>query len=307
MDANEIKPIITACITNGVVALSKFVGFLLSGSSSMLAESIHSLADVGNQILLWIGVKSSKRKPDKAHPFGYGQDTYYWNTISATIIFFLGCFFTVSRSINEMVSHETHHIDISIVAFSILAVSILMEGTSFTVAMQEFMCQAKKDSGGSIIKHLKNTKSPSTLAILLEDSTDILGLLLALIGMGLSTYTGMQIFDSIAAMLIGILMGGIAIYLAKINRAFLLNKSEPETIELIKQAWQKRPYIKQIERMESIIISPSESILMSRVCLDDKYQVSDDYYTRQSVTAEMKDIANYVSPMFDKHIFIEIC
>ncbi len=256
------KAVVTAVAANGAVTAAKFVGFAFSGSSALLAEAVHSLADTANQALLWFGLKRSRRQADEDHHFGYGQERYFWNLVSAITIFFIGCVYTVMHAIGQLESG--HQPELSVLAFGIISFAFVVEGYSFVVALAEFNRQRRAE-GMAFFEYFAETRDPSTLAVLIEDSVAILGLALALLGMGLSAATGQAVFDAVAALLIGLLMGGLAMFLAATNRKFLLNHSDERVNDVARDVWRADPSVQDVLRVNSIVLSPEDTLLMGEV------------------------------------------
>lgn len=262
MSHGSLKAVITAVVGNGIVTVAKFTGFAFSGSSALLAEAVHSLADTLNQSLLWLGIVRSTRAADASHQLGYGQERYFWNLVSAVTIFFVGCAYTINHAVGQL--QHGHTPEISVLAFGILGLAFVIEGYSFFVAMREFRKQCK-EAGKSFWRYFAETRDPTTLAVLIEDSAAILGLLLAAIGMALSAYTGSAIFDGIAAILIGILMGGLAFFLATSNRKYLLNRSDETLNTFAENAWRNMPTVQDVHHVRSVVLSPEKSLLVAEV------------------------------------------
>jgi len=262
MSHGSLKAVVTAVIGNSIVTCAKFVGFFFSGSSALLAEAVHSLADTMNQALLWLGIVRSARQADSEHQLGYGQERYFWNLVSAVTIFFVGCAYTISHAVEQL--KHGHTPEISLLAFGIIAMAFIIEGYSFYVAMVEFRRQAK-EVGSTFWQYFAETRDPTTLAVLVEDSAAMLGLTLALIGMLLSAYTGSAVFDGVAAILIGVLMGCLAFYLASSNRKFLLNHSDDGLNRSAKAAWTAMPTVQDVHHVRSVVLSPDKSLLVAEV------------------------------------------
>ena len=256
------KAVITAIVANGSVTIAKFVGFAFSGSSALLAEAIHSLADTANQGLLYLGLKRSKRVADGKYHFGYGQERYFWNLVSAITIFFLGCIYTMMHAIDQLESG--HAPEMSWLAFGILGFAFVVEGYSFYVAFVEFTRQRKAENMG-FMQYVKETRDPTTLAILIEDTVAVLGLTFALVGMGLAAYTGSAIFDVAAAIGIALLMGLLAMFLAATNKKYLLNVSDEEINQVALKAWSADERVQNVRHIRSIVLSPEASILMAEL------------------------------------------
>jgi len=312
MSHGSTKAVVTAIIGNSIVTIAKFIGFSLSGSSALLAEAVHSLADTANQCLLYLGLKRSQRVADDAHHFGYGQERYFWNLVSAITIFFLGCVYTVMHA-TEQIRH--HHMpEISWIPFLIIAIAFVVEGYSFLVALKEFLRQCEQE-GKSFRQYIVETRDPTTLAVLIEDSVAMLGLVFALIGIGLSMWTESAIFDGIAAICIGVLMGGLAYFLAATNRKYLLNHSDDEVNELATKLWQSDDQVQTVQRVNSIVLGPAETLLMAEVELREEAifaDMSEEEIARairfmhklNTIRRSLEEDVMNIAPA-TKHIFIE--
>jgi zinc transporter 9 len=272
MSHGSTKAVLTAVVANGTVTIAKFIGFTFSGSSALLAEAVHSLADTANQALLYLGLRRSEKVADEHHHFGYGQERYFWNLVSAVTIFFVGCVYTVMHAIDS-IRHD-HQPELSILAFSIIGFAFLVEGYSFLVALAEFNRQ-RKEKDCSFFAYFRESNDPTTVAVLIEDSVAIMGLLLAATGMGISAYTGSSIFDGIAALAIGILMGLLAFFLASLNKKFLINVADPKMDMLVTEIWERDDRIQRLQRVNSIVISPDESVLMAELELREEELFAD--------------------------------
>ena len=272
MSHGSRKTVLTAIAANASVTAAKFFGFSVSGSSALLAEAVHSLADTANQALLYLGLRRSVRKADTRHHFGYGQEQYFWNLVSALTIFFLGCVYTVMHSVEQL--QHGHVPDFSWLPFLIIGFAFIVEGYSFVVALTEFKRQCK-EAGKDFKTYLVETRDPTTLAVLIEDSVAIIGLAVAGIGMGLAAWTGSAIFDGIAAIFIGLMMGGLAFYLAAMNRKYLLNHSNREVDEVAQKVWQADEQVQHVARVNSIVLSPEATLLMAEIELREESIFSD--------------------------------
>ncbi|MGV9297003.1 MULTISPECIES: cation diffusion facilitator family transporter [Amycolatopsis] len=218
------KAIIAALAANAGIAVAKFVGFLVTGSSSMLAEAVHSLADTSNQGLLLLGQKTSKRRATKEHPFGYGRDRYFYSFIVALMLFTLGAAFALYEGIHKII--EPQPLDTPVVAVVILVVAICLEGYSFLTAMGE----SRKIKGNvSWWRFIRQAKEPELPVVLLEDSGALLGLVFALLGVGLSVLTGNPVFDGIGTVFIGALLGVIAVILIIEMKSLLIGEGATDT------------------------------------------------------------------------------
>lgn len=211
---------------NSLVMVAKFVGFGLTGSGAMLSEGIHSLADVGNQVLLAVGMRNSQREPDAEHPFGYGRDAFVWALMSAVGIFFLGCGVSVTHGVNSLLEEHTT-IHASDLALGILAFSFLVEGACLAVAIKSLWDEAKQ-RGVGLIENIRTTEDPFGVAVLLEDSAAVLGVVLAFSAIWLAQATHDPRWDAYGTLAVGVLLGLVALFLVARNRRMLLGRAIPE-------------------------------------------------------------------------------
>src|SRR3954453_19140927 len=213
------KAIVAALLANAGIAVAKFAGFLVTGSSSMLAESVHSLADTSNQGLLLLGQKTSQREADKQHPFGYGRDRYFYSFVVALMLFTLGAVFALYEGIHKVESPSP--LESPIVAVIILVLAIALEGYSFMTAIGE----SRAIKGNSTWwQFIRQSRTPELPVVLLEDSGALLGLVFALLGVGMSLITGDPVWDGIGTIMIGVLLGIIAVILIVEMKSLLIGE-----------------------------------------------------------------------------------
>ena len=235
--------VLTAILVNALVTITKAVGWLISLSPSMLAEAIHSLADTINQSLVYMGIRISKKGPTREFPMGYGQARYLWNLISATGIFFIGFGITTYHGVSSLFGD--HHSQGSfLLVISILGFAFIAEGYALLVAYIDVYSQ-KGDL--SLFQWIKEGDDPTTVGILIEDSIAVLGVILATVGIVLTYLYHNPIFDSIASIIIGFLLGVMAI-----TRRAISVSSENE----IKNFLLSLPEINSISSLKTEIISP---------------------------------------------------
>ncbi|WP_110710388.1 cation diffusion facilitator family transporter [Salinicola sp. CR57] len=228
----ESKPVIYAAMGgNLLIAVTKFVAASITGSSAMLSEGIHSVVDTGNQILLLLGMKRAKRPPSPQFPFGHGKEIYFWSFVVALLIFAIGS----GVSLYEGVIHILHPepIESPLVNYIVLGLGILFEGASWAFALNEFR---KTKGKWGYVEAVQRGKDPSMFVVIFEDSAALLGLMVALAGVALSQWTGILLFDGIASIIIGLLLGGTAIWLAMETKSLLIGESANQhVVESIRQ------------------------------------------------------------------------
>jgi cation diffusion facilitator family transporter len=211
--------IIAALLANAGIAVAKFIGFLLTGSSSILAEAVHSVADTANQGLLLLGRHRARRQATKKHPFGYSRDRYFYSFVVALLLFSLGSVFALYEGAHKIRSHDP--ISSPLVAIGILVVAIVLEGFSFRTAVRE---SRPLKGANSWWQFIRQSKSPELPVVLLEDTGALVGLLLAFLGIGLSVLTGDPLWDALGTLGIGVLLGIIAIILIVETKSLLIGE-----------------------------------------------------------------------------------
>lgn len=216
--ASGSKAVYAALGANSVVTVAKMGGFFATGSPAMLSESIHSAADVMNQSLLVLGMKTSAGRPTPDFPYGLAKDRFIWAMISAVGVFFLGCGVTVYHGVSSLL-HPHESAGSPVIALGVLLFALVVEGWSFLVAVREVQAQA---AGRPLRQFLGEMDDPLAAAVLLEDGAAVTGVILAMIGIGVSHLTGSPVFDSLASILIGLMLGVVAILLVRRNRELLL-------------------------------------------------------------------------------------
>lgn len=218
-------PVVLALIGNAIITLLKFAGFFASGSGAMFAEAVHSFADTLNQSLLLVGLKSSQRRADEEYSYGYGKERFFWALISACGIFFLGAGITIYHGIDTALHGEA--VRISPVIFGILLISLLLEGLTFLAALRELKVRYKKQKMKEILRH----GDPATIAVLYEDGVAVLGVLIALLSIALTSLTGRHLWDALGSVSIGLLLAWVAVALIRKNRRYLVGVTIPDQVE----------------------------------------------------------------------------
>lgn len=258
-----IKAIIAALVANIGIAISKFVAFALTGSSSMLSEAIHSVADSGNQILLLVGNKRSKKQADESHPFGYGRRRYVYGFIVAIVLFLIGGLFSLYEGLHKWQQPEP--LNDWWIAVVVLVIAIGLESYSFRTALRE----ANKSRGKrSLFGFVKAARQPELPVILLEDAGALIGLVLALLGVSASVITGDGRFDALGAMGIGTLLLVIAIFLAIEMTAMLVGESAlPEEVAAIRKALESSSGVKRVIHLRTLHVGPDELLVAAKIAI----------------------------------------
>jgi len=238
----SVKSILFALSANLGIAITKTVAAVITGSGAMLAESIHSFADCGNQGLLFLGLRASKKEPDSKHPLGHGMSIFFWSFIVALILFSMGGMFSIYEGVHKLSSHEG--LKSPIIAIVVLSVSMVLEGASLLGCITQIN-KVRHNQG--FLKWLVNTRQSELVIVLGEDVAALLGLLFALVSVILSVITGNPIFDAVGSIGIGVLLVLVSIFLAiKIKGLLIGQSATDEDCEQIKQFLASQPEIESV-------------------------------------------------------------
>lgn len=255
------RAIVAAFLANLGIAISKFFAFLITGSASMLAESIHSVADTGNQGLLFLGGKRARKPPTAEHPFGYGTERYFWAFIVALVLFTLGSMFALYEGIQKLI--DPHELESPIWAFGVLGIAIVLEGLSLRTAHREATPSRGRRSWWSFIR---TTKSPELPVVLLEDSGALVGLVFALVGISLAEITGNARWDAMGSIGIGLLLGVIAVILAIEMKSLLIGEAvAPDVDATIRASILGGPEASRIIHMRTEHLGPDDVMLAAKL------------------------------------------
>ena len=258
------RAIIAALAANLGIAVTKFAAFLLTRSSSMLAESIHSVADSGNQALLLLGGKRAQRKATPEHPFGYGRERYVYAFIVSIVLFSVGGLFALYEAYHKFHEREGIH-SWHWVPVLVLVVAIGLESFSFRTAIVE---SNHTRGNTSWVNFVRRAKAPELPVVLLEDAGALIGLILALFGVGLTLITHDGVWDGIGTAAIGLLLVAIAIILAIETKSLLLGEgANPEDITKIEQAVLAGPGIERIIHMKTLHLGPEELLVAVKIAV----------------------------------------
>lgn len=258
-----MKAVFAALLANVGIAMAKFVAFIFTGSSSMLSEAIHSLADSGNQVLLIIGNRRSKKTSDAHHNFGYGRRRYVYGFIVAIVLFLVGGLFSLYEGIHKWQNPEP--LEDWWIAVVVLLVAIVLESFSLRTAIRE----ANHARGTrSIPRFVKDSRQPELPVILLEDIGALIGLCFALIGVGLAVITDDGRFDAVGAMAVGTLLVVIAIFLAMEMTAMLVGESAlPEEVAAIRAALEGSPGVNRVIHLRTLHVGPDELLVAAKIAI----------------------------------------
>ncbi|GGM44915.1 cation diffusion facilitator family transporter [Dactylosporangium sucinum] len=262
-DGGSTRAVVTALAANLGIAVSKGVGALVTGSSSMLAEAVHSLADTTNQALLLVGGRRARREADEKHPFGYARERYIYAFIVSIVLFTLGGLFALYEGY-EKIRHP-HELTSPLVAVVILVIAIGLEGYALYTAAKS----ANEIRGGKTWwQFIRHAKAPELPTILLEDAGAVIGLVVALLGVGLSVLTGNTVFDGIGTFVIGVLLVAIAVILAMETKSLLVGEAASKAdIARIREALAAEPRFERVIHLRTMHLGPDELLVAAKVAI----------------------------------------
>ena len=257
------KAVIAALMANVGIAISKFIAFFFTGSSSMLSEAIHSVADSSNQVLLLVGNRRSQKPADEKHPFGYGRRRFVYGFIVAVVLFLIGGLFSLYEGLHKWQDPEP--LNDWWIAVLVLVIAIGLEAFSFRTALRE----ANKSRGKrSLANFVKDSRQPELPVILLEDAGALVGLVFALIGVGMAVITGDGRWDAVGAMAVGTLLVVIAIFLAMEMATMLVGESAlPEEVAAIRAALESAPLVERVIHLRTVHVGPDELLVAAKIAI----------------------------------------
>lgn len=246
---------------NLLIAVVKFVVFLLTRSSAILAETVHSAADSLNQIFLLVGIRNGRREPDQLHPFGFSSELYFWSFIVAMLLFSAGAVYSIWQGIHKLLNpqpiHQIHY------AFLILGLAILAEGAAFMKARG--MVQRER-RGMSVYRYLRCTKKSELIVVFMEDLAALTGLCIAMICLILEYITGILVFDALASILIGLLLAAVAAFLANETKSLLVGESaDPMVVQGITRLLNEEDSVNHVIAMRTLHLGPEDILLAVKI------------------------------------------
>ena len=257
MAAESTRVIYAAIAANLAIAVIKFVAAGFTGSSAMLSEGVHSLVDTGNGALMLLGVRRSRRPADAAHPFGYGQELYFWTLIVAIVIFAVGGGVSAYEGFLHLLN-PTPMVD-PVWNYVVLGAAAVFEGYSFTVAFKAFQAERGKLT---IWQSIEQSKDPTTYTVLFEDSAALVGLMVALIGVFFAEVFANPYFDGAASIIIGIILAAVAVLLAYESKGLLVGEAvDPETLKDIRRLAESDPRVESVKNALTMYFGPHTILL----------------------------------------------
>jgi cation diffusion facilitator family transporter len=267
-DAASRRTVMIALVANAIIAVAKLAAGLMTGSSAMLAEAAHSVADTVNQAFLRVSLSLSTRQPTPDQPFGHGQERFVWTLFAAVGMFLAGAAFAVGYGVYELLQPSESGGGF-LPAYVVLALSLVAEGGSWLRARKQTKQEAE-DSGRGLVEHVRRSRDPNVKMVLFEDSAALAGIVIAAVGLGMHQLTGASAWDSGASVLIGLMLMTVALFLARDTRHLLIGAAaQPDEREAIEHTIENHPGIAKVHELLTLVLGPQALLVAARVDLRD--------------------------------------
>jgi cation diffusion facilitator family transporter len=292
--------VIGALFANGLIAVLKFIAAVVTGSSGMMAEALHSVADTTNQVFLLLGLRFYKRPASEKHPFGYGKERFFWSFIAAIFIFGVGATYAIYEGIVKL-SHP-HPPENLAWAYWVLGISFVLEAGSISLAVYQEVKEAHHE-GLSFVQYLRESKDPTAKTVLFEDSAALLGIVIAAVGIYLTDHhTGPgdgAYWDGVASITIGLVLAVVAFVLARSSRGLLLGEAANRSaVDAIRQAIESHPNVVRVTELLTMHLAPKQILINAHVNLRDDLVTNDIVKTNSEVEALIRRAEPQVEMIF---------
>jgi cation diffusion facilitator family transporter len=255
--------VLTALAANTAIAIAKGAAAALTASPALVAETLHTLADTGNEVLLWIALRRSRRPADATHPFGYGPERYYWALLAAIGMFVVGGTLSVWEGVRALI--DPLPLDAFWPGVIVLVIALVLDSVSRTVAIRQLRRQASQ-RGITVRALLRESPDPTVVTVYLEDSIDVLGAALALIALILHRVTGSAVPDALVTIVIGLMLGYVALRLTSRNRQLLANQAIPQRYkDQLRERLAAADGVEDVMRLEAVYLGPGEVLVAADV------------------------------------------
>jgi cation diffusion facilitator family transporter len=269
----SLGSVLAALAANTAIALAKGTAAAFTGSPSLFAETLHTVADAGNEVFLFVAIRRSRHPADASHPFGYGQERYYWALLAAIGMFVVGGAVSIWSGVNALL--HPPELEAFWVGVAVLVVALVLDGASRLVASRTLRRQAARREL-SVRDFLRESPDPTVVTVYFEDSVDVLGAALALVALVLHRLTGSGVPDAIGSILIGGLLCYLAVRLTGRNRQLLANQSVPDRYVMrLRARLEREPMINAVPRLEAVYLGPDEVLVAADIEMSDGLSGSD--------------------------------
>jgi cation diffusion facilitator family transporter len=281
---DSLTSVLAALAANSAIAVAKGVAAVLTGSAALFAETLHTVADAGNEVFLYIAIRRSDRPADASHPLGYGPERWYWALLAAIGMFVIGGAVSIWEGFNALL--HPPELEAFWAGVAVLSIAIVLDGISRAVAVRELRGRAER-SDVPLRQYLEESADPTVTTVYLEDTVDVLGASLALVALILHKVTGSALPDALATLMIGGLLTYVAVRLSGRNRALLTNQAVPERkVEMLRARLMAIDEIAGVSRMEAVYLGPGSVMAAADVTLNDGHDAA---ATLERVREQIKD------------------
>ena len=256
--------VLLALAANIAVAVAKLGAGVLTGSAAMLSEGAHSVGDTGTEVLLLTALKRSDKPADRSHPFGYGKERFFWSLLASVSIFGAGALFSIYQGVTTIFGEAEEQQDV-LIAYIVLAVAFVLEGTSLTQAIRQVRRERREQEVG-LRTYLRRSDDPTVTTVLFEDSTALVGLLLAFAGLGLTQLTGSSVWDGVASLAIGLLLVVVAYGLGSANMGLLIGRqADDHLVEQIRTRLRDEPEVDAVVDLLTMLTGTDQVLVCARL------------------------------------------
>ena len=286
-DEESTGTVIVALVANLAIAVAKIAAGLIGGSSAMLAEGAHSVADTTNQVFLLTSLRLSRKAPDDTHPFGYGKERFFWSLLAAIGIFVSGAVFSIYQGVHELLSGESE-VAGYLLSYAVLFVSFLAEGMSWLKAVRQLRTEARA-AGRGMIEHVRLSSDPTVKTVFSEDTAALVGLLLAALGLGLHQLTGQAFWDAGAAIAIGVLLAVVAYLLGRDTKEMLIGEAAPAPVrDGIRSELADHPEVDRVLDVRTMLLGPEALLVAARLDMDDSLGAAEVEDSTDAISAGLR-------------------
>ena len=301
------KAVYAALFGNLGIAIAKLIAAILTGSTAMFAETLHSISDTFNQVLLLFGIKTSTKAATEQHPFGYGKEQFFWSFVVATMLFGISGILSLQQGFGSLLS-RIHHIQNADVSYVILAISAAFEANALRVALllakESIEARGNKISLNTLVQEFQESKDPSVITVMVEDSAALLGIVVAGIGIFFSEATGDTIYDSLSSVAIGGILMAFAYFLAKENKALLIGESiSRKDYNKVVKLVNEIPDVNRIITMRTMHFAPEDVLVTIEVNLVDGLDTDKIESVIDNIEQKVKQAIPYINPA---KVYVEV-
>ncbi|MGB6673878.1 MAG: cation diffusion facilitator family transporter [Candidatus Nitrosopolaris sp.] len=301
------KAVYAALFGNLGIAIAKLIAAILTGSTAMFAETLHSISDTFNQVLLLFGIKTSTKAATEQHPFGYGKEQFFWSFVVATMLFGISGILSLQQGFASLLS-RVHHIQNADVSYVILAISAAFEANALRVALllakESIEARGEKISLNTLVQEFQESKDPSVITVMVEDSAALLGIVVAGIGIFFSEATGDTTYDSLSSVAIGGILMAFAYFLAKENKALLIGESiSRKDYNKVVKLVNEMPDVNRIITMRTMHFAPEDVLVTIEVNLVDGLDTDKIESVIDNIEQKVKQAIPYINPA---KVYVEV-